>query len=40
MQLIFDTTPLTAGQWTAVAGTGASVVVAVEIEKALLRRRE
>jgi magnesium-transporting ATPase (P-type) len=40
MQLIFDTTPLSPGQWALVVGVGSVVVVAAEIDKALLRRRE
>jgi magnesium-transporting ATPase (P-type) len=40
MQLIFDTTPLTLGQWALVVGVGSLVVVAAEIDKALLRRGE
>jgi magnesium-transporting ATPase (P-type) len=40
MQLIFDTTPLSLGQWALVVGVGSLVVVAAEIDKALLRRRE
>jgi magnesium-transporting ATPase (P-type) len=40
MQLIFDTTPLSLGQWALVVSVGSLVVVAAEIDKALLRRRE
>jgi magnesium-transporting ATPase (P-type) len=40
MQLIFDTTPLSPGQWATVVGIGSLVVVASEIDKALLRRRD
>jgi magnesium-transporting ATPase (P-type) len=39
MQLIFDTTPLSLGQWALVVGVGFLVVVAAEIDKALLRRK-
>jgi magnesium-transporting ATPase (P-type) len=40
MQLLFDTTPLSLGQWALVVGVGSTVVVAAEIDKALLRRRK
>jgi magnesium-transporting ATPase (P-type) len=39
MQLIFDTTPLSLGQWALVVAVGSVVVVAAEIDKALLRRK-
>lgn len=40
MRAIFDTTPLTLDQWALVVGVGSLVVVAAEIDKALLRRRK
>jgi magnesium-transporting ATPase (P-type) len=40
MQLLFHTTPLSLGQWALVVGVGSVVVVAAEIDKALLRRRD
>jgi calcium-translocating P-type ATPase len=39
MQAIFDTVPLTLEQWGVVLAVGATVVVAAEIDKALIRRR-
>jgi magnesium-transporting ATPase (P-type) len=39
LQLIFQTTPLTAEQWMLVISVGMSVVVLEEINKAVLRRR-
>jgi magnesium-transporting ATPase (P-type) len=40
MQVIFDTVPLSLDQWATVAGVGALIVVAAEIDKAYLRRRD
>jgi magnesium-transporting ATPase (P-type) len=40
MQTIFDTTPLSLYQWGLVVGVGLLIVLAVEIEKILLRRRD
>jgi magnesium-transporting ATPase (P-type) len=40
MQLLFDTTPLSPGQWALVIGVGSVIVAAAEIDKALLRRRD
>ncbi|MFP4622642.1 MAG: HAD-IC family P-type ATPase [Gemmatimonadota bacterium] len=40
MQNIFQTVPLSPGQWGLVIAVGSSIVVAVEIEKLILRRRE
>jgi magnesium-transporting ATPase (P-type) len=39
MQALFDTTPLSAGQWLVPLGVGVGVFWVVELEKALLRRR-
>jgi len=40
MQTIFNTTPLSLEQWALVAGIGSLVVVAAEIDKFFLRRRD
>jgi P-type Ca2+ transporter type 2C len=40
MQGIFNTTPLSLQQWALVAGIGSLVVVAAEIDKFFLRRRD
>jgi magnesium-transporting ATPase (P-type) len=40
MQTLFRTTPLSLGQWAVLAAVGALVIVAVEVEKAILRRRD
>ena len=40
MQGVFDTVPLDLRQWGVVIGVGSLILVAVEIEKLFLRRRE
>jgi magnesium-transporting ATPase (P-type) len=39
MQAIFDTVPLELGHWAMVIAVGATIVVAAEIDKVLIRRR-
>lgn len=39
LQAVFDTRPLSTGDWVAILGVGSTVLILVELEKTILRRR-